>query len=103
MKKHTNQIPYRASRACEVRAGIRCVENLPYQTIAKIFRQKIPYDEKKHLMYFMTFFEECYPELIKRFMQEQSISREQIIALFDKIPDYGEKTKFRKAIESGEF
>lgn len=53
--------------------------------------------------YFYGFFEECSPRLIKRLMAEEDISREQIIAVFDALPEIGEKYFFREVLENGEF
>ena len=61
---------------------------LPYQTMAAIFKNKIPYNEKEHKLYFLGFFEECWTELIKRFMAEQGITRQQIIDLFYKLQQW---------------
>ena len=60
-----------ASQTCQVRSSIRTITELPYQTMAAIFKNEIPYNEKEHKLYFLGFFEECYPELIKRFMEDE--------------------------------
>lgn len=36
-----------ASLACQVRAAIRLEKELPYQTLAKIFKNEIKYNPKK--------------------------------------------------------
>ena len=92
-----------ASLACQVRAAIRIREELPYQTMAKIFKKEIPYDEKKHHRYMLGFFEECSCRLIKAFMSEQNITREQIIDIYDMLPEFGEISRFKDAIRNGEF
>lgn len=99
MKKN---ISNKASLACEVRAGIRFRENLPYQIFVDIFKGEITNIEKYRSNLY-AFFEECYPSLIKKFMAEQVITREQIINIFNKLPEQGEKIDFRKAIENGQF
>ena len=94
----------KASLACQVRANIRCVDEMKYPTMVAIFKELEQYDEKKHEVYFLGFFEECYPKLIKKFMAEQDIKREQILSVFYKLPQaLGETYNFRKALENGEF
>ena len=93
-----------ASQTCQVRSSIRTITELPYQTMAAIFKNEIPYNEKEHKLFFLGFFEECWPELIKRFMAEQGITRQQIIDLFYKLPQWrGELYNFKKALKNGEF
>lgn len=95
---------FSASQVCQVRSSIRTINELPYQTMADIFKNKIPYSEEQHKLYFLGFFEECYPELIKRFMEEQNITKQEILNLFYKLPQWrGELFKFRKALNNGEF
>lgn len=95
---------FSASQACQVRASIRTIKELPYQTMAAIFKNKIPYTPEKHKLYFLGFFEECYPDLIRRFMQEQGITKQEILNLFYKLPQWrGELSKFRKAVDDGKF
>lgn len=48
-----------ASQTCQVRSSIRTITELPYQTMAAIFKNEIPYNEKEHKLYFLGFFEEC--------------------------------------------
>ena len=62
--------------------NIRHGEIMTYQTLARIFKKEIPYDKTKHLGYLLGFFDECYISLIKDFMREQDISKEQIIDIF---------------------
>lgn len=94
---------YPASLACQLRAAIRFWEELPYQTMAEIFKKEIPYNEKKHLCYMLGFFEECDCKLIKAFMLEQNITREQIIDIYSMLPEFGEISCFKDAIKNGEF
>lgn len=94
----------KASLACQVRANIRCVKEMKYPAMVAIFKNEVMYDEEKHEIYFLGFFEECYPKLIKKFMAEQDIKREQILFIFNKLPQVlGETYNFRKALENGEF
>ena len=92
-----------ASLACQIRASIRCGTELSYTALAGIFKNEIAYDAKIHKRYLYGFFEECSPSLIKKFMEEQKISRNQIIHVFNMLPDQGEKYKFRKALANGKF
>lgn len=94
----------RASLACQVRANIRCATEMKYPMMVAIFKNEEQYDESKHEIYFLGFFEECYPKLIKKFMLEQGIKREEILSVFNKLPQsLGETYNFRKALENGEF
>lgn len=94
----------KASLACQVRANIRCVNEMKYPAMVTIFKNDKLYNKEKHERYFLGLFEECYPSLIKRFMKEQNIKREQILSVFYKLPQaFGETYKFRKALENGEF
>lgn len=94
----------RASLACQARANIRCMQEMKYPDMVAIFKNKKLYDERVHEIYFLGFFEECYPALIKKFMKEQGIAREQILTIFYKLPqELGETYNFRKALENGEF
>ncbi len=97
--------PYvnRASRACQGLMNIRHGEIMTYQTLARIFKKEIPYDKTKHLGYLLGFFDECYISLIKDFMREQDISKEQIIDIFQLLPEQGETYDFRRALNHGEF
>ena len=98
MKNH-----FSASLACQVRAAIRFNEEFPYQMFADIFKENIEYQNELHQKYFLAFFEECYPALIKKFMKEQNISRTQIMKLFSRLPNLGVTMKFREAVANGEF
>ncbi len=96
-------IKYRASLACQVRTNIRFGHEISYQTLTKIFKNELPYNKEEHLRYFLGFFEECYPALIKKYMKEQSISRNEIIGIFKQLPNLGETYDFKRALENGEF
>lgn len=94
---------YKASLACQVRTNIRCKNEMSYQTLTQILKKEIPYEANKHQKYLLGFFEECYPSLVKKYMLEQQISRNQILDALNRVPDFGETFKFRKAVENGEF
>ena len=81
---------YPASLACQVRSTIRIRDELPYEEMVKILKKEIPYNPELHQIYFLSFFEECYPSLIKKFMAEQNITREEILDMFNTLPDAGE-------------
>lgn len=95
-------VQYKASLACEVRANIRFMNTLRYSTFVDIFKGHIK-DLNPYKRYLYAFFEECYPSLIKKFMLEQGITREQILKVFNWLPELGEKEFFREAIQNGEF
>ena len=92
-----------ASEVCQVRANIRCEPALDYMTMAKIFKKEIPFNLEAHGRYFYGFFEECYPRLIKTFMQEQSITRSEIIDVFNILPERGEKHNFWRSLQDAKF
>ena len=93
----------KASLACQIRTNIRCEPEMTYQTLAAILRKEIPLNLEIHANYLYGFFEECYPKLMKKFMSEQNILREDIINIFYLLPERGEKNNFRKALINGEF
>ena len=92
----------RAALVCQVRSSIRCFPELSYQEIIAVFKGARPLTQDIYC-YFYGFFEECSPKLIKRFMEEENISRTQIVDIFDSLPELGEKYFFRKAIADGQF
>ena len=95
--------PSKASLACEVRMNIRCGEIMTYQTLVKLLKKELPYIPEIHDRYLLGFFEECYPSLMKKFMTEHNISREEIISMFNQLPDSGEKYKFSMALKNNLF
>ena len=92
----------KASRACQVRSAIRCIEEMPFEKMADIFKNKIPYN-REHDIYFLGFFEECSPTLIHDFMQEQDISRQQILNVYYRLAKFGETHSFGMAVADGKF
>lgn len=76
---------------------------MSYQMLVRIFTREISYNKIEHQRYILGFFEECYPSLIKKFMKEQDITRQQVIDLFNLLPDLGETFRFREAVANGEF
>lgn len=88
--------------ACQVRTNIRFNDELPYQVLVQIFKNKQLY--KHYKKYVLSFFEECYPSLIKKMMQEQNVDRKEVIDIFNMLaPTNGELFDFRKAIDDGQF
>ena len=94
--------PNAAAQICQIRMSIRCPKELSYTILTDIFKKKIMMKKEYH-NYLYGFFEECYPSLIKRYMVEQDITRDEILSIFNLLPDSGEKWKFRKALANGEF
>ena len=79
----------KATLACVVRTNLRFKHEISPQKLVDIFKGK----EKKcspYFLYLYGFFEECYPSLLHKFMQEQEITRQQILHVFSILPD-GEK------------
>lgn len=100
MSIQTNNI---ASKACQVMTNIRCRKELNYEEISKILKKEISFDDSKHIQYFLGFFENCRPALIKKFMMEQGISRQQIMDVSERLAKFGEIYKFKQAVANGEF
>lgn len=90
------------SLACQVRASIRCLPEMPYQEMVLYFKKKKPLT-KDNYAYFIGFFEECSPRLVKAFMKEQNITRTEILSLLHELPLMNETLSFREAVENGEF
>lgn len=91
-----------ASFVCQIRSNVRCEPEMPYSVMTDIFKQVKPLTKDLYC-YFYGFFEECSPSLIKQFMGEQGISREQVLSVFHKLPELGEKAFFQEAIDNGQF
>lgn len=94
----------KASQAVQVRTNIRFKNEISYFTLAKIFKNPSLFNNEKHLKYFLAFFESCYPSLIKKFMEEQNISRKEIMTIFNMMPKTcGEIIMFKENIKNGQF
>lgn len=94
----------RASQSVEVRTNIRFGKRIKYHELAALFKKQEVYDKSKHLIYMLAFFEECYPSLIKAFIEEQHITREEILEMFNLLPkERGETFEFRKDVANGKF
>lgn len=102
-KMRNIQAVHRASLAVQVRMSIRCPVEMDYEELVGILKQRITYNPKIHRRYVLGFYEECSPPLMKAFMKEQQIRREEIIELSRKFPTDGEVHDFRKAVSYGEF
>lgn len=94
----------KASQAVQVRTNIRFKDEISYITLKNIFKDVTLYDREKYMKYFLAFFEECYPSLIKKFMAEQNISRSEILSVFYLLPpESGVVKMFKEKIDSGQF
>ena len=97
-------VPYRASKGVEVMTNLRFSEPMTYQNLTKIFKKKISYDQKLHKGYLLAFFECVYPRLLKNYMAEQNISKQEILDVFNLLPqDLGEIMVFKERMKNGEF
>lgn len=96
------QIENQFALACQIRANIRCYPALPYQEFISVFKGLRPLTEDLYC-YFIGFFEECSPRLVKKFMLEQMIPREKILDTLNQLPPIGETQKFREAVKNGQF
>ena len=92
----------RFALACQIRANIRCYPDLPYQEFVSIFKGFQPLTQELYC-YFIGFFEECSPRLVKKFMSEQKISRENILHVLNQLPKVGEIQDFQEAVKHGQF
>ena len=94
----------RASQAVQVRTNIRFKDEISYITLKNVFKDVSLYNKEQHMKYFLAFFEECYPSLIKKFMAEQNLTKDEILSVFYLLPpESGAVKMFREKIDSGEF
>ena len=94
----------RASQAVQVRTNIRFKDEISYITLKNVFKDVSLYNKEQHMKYFLAFFEECYPSLIKKFMAEQNITKDEILSVFYLLPpESGAVKMFREKMDSGEF
>ena len=94
----------RASQAVQVRTNIRFKDEISYITLKNVFKDVSLYNKEQHMKYFLAFFEECYPSLIKKFMAEQNITKDEILSVFYLLPpESGAVKMFKEKIDSGEF
>ena len=94
----------RASQAVQVRTNIRFKDEISYITLKNVFKDVSLYNKEQHMKYFLAFFEECYPSLIKKFMAEQNITQDEILSVFYLLPpESGAVKMFREKIDSGQF
>lgn len=92
------------SLAIQSCANMRSDKEISYITLTKLFKNEIPYEPQKYQTYLVDLFEEAFPTLLKKFMVEHNISRNEVLSLFNQLPNYlGQTFKFRKAIEDGKF
>ena len=94
----------RASQAVQVRTNIRFKDEISYITLKNVFKDVSLYNKEQHMKYFLAFFEECYPSLIKKFMAEQNITKDEILSVFYLLPpESGAVKMFKEKMDSGEF
>lgn len=93
----------RTARAVWVRTNIRFMNTVSIDHLIDLLKTGTPPSEGKDLFYILAFFEEVYPSLMKKFMQEYSISRSHILYLFHLYEDFGEMRKFKEALADGKF
>lgn len=94
----------KASFAVQVRTNIRFKDGITYKVLSSIFKDVSLFEYDVHVGYFLAFFESCYPSLIKKFMAEQNITRDQVLAVLNMLPPCsGAVLMFREKIDNGEF
>lgn len=90
--------------------GVECLINIrvssdnrmPHQKLTAILKGQIPFEDK-YIRYFTSFFEEVSPKLMYEYMREESISKEQVLAIYQQMPKLAEFHKFTKLVQSGNF
>lgn len=92
----------KASLAVQVRTNLRMSQEWSYSELVMRFKKEKSVNEKDY-KYLYAFFEECYPSLIKKFMLEQSISRDEIVDVFNSLPFSVEKIQFQELLDCGKF
>lgn len=75
---------------------------MPISEITAVFQGKTPYSEK-YRYHLLEFFNEVPPSIMKRYMDEQHLTKEQIIKVFNLLPEGGEKMDFEEALRNGNF
>lgn len=93
----------KAAQAVEVRTNIRFVDAVHADDLAALLKGEKLFSEIKRKYYILAFFEEVYPSLMKKFMAEFSISRDDILTLYHRYQGEGEMRKFREALADGKF
>lgn len=94
---------FNPSKACQVRSSIRCTKEIELDVLVGLFHKDNRYKIEDYDVYLYGFFEECYPDLIREFMKENSITRDEILNVFNDLSECGEKHNFKKALENGDF
>lgn len=88
--------------ACQVRTNLRIRKEIPYQRIIEIFKGIIMLEKYQSCM--VSFFEEVKVPLFKKFMKEQNITREEVLSVYDQLPNWrGEFFGFKESMNNGEF
>ncbi len=101
-------IPNRYALACQVTTNIRFKTELTWQELKDIFKGQKPYNPNLQQKYLLAFFEGCCnrksTKLLKAFMSEQNISRQEILNIFYKLPQTrGETFDMQECIRNGKF
>ena len=91
------------SKACQIRSSIRCDKIIPLEILVGIFHGDPNYRLEDYNVYLLGFFEECSPQLIRKFINENSITRDEVLNIFYQLPECGEKFNFNEALKNGNF
>lgn len=89
--------------AVQVRMNIRFKKEMSAETLAVLLKKDVPYCEAEERKYILAFFEEVYPSLMKKFMQEYAVSRDQIIRMYKMYAHEGCMARFKGALDHGKF
>jgi hypothetical protein len=92
---------YDPVKAAEIAVNIR-LPFRPLRELTEVFKKEKPY-RPELCDYFFEFFCELSPGFIKEYMRWADVSREQIIEVFNFLPNQPRKIAFKEALENGEF
>ena len=93
----------KVAKAVLVRTNIRFVEEVSLEHLIALLKSMSPHKDMKDHFYILAFFEEVYPSLMKKFMAEFSISREEILQVYHQYEGHGEMRAFSEALKNGRF
>lgn len=89
--------------AVQVRMNIRFKKEMSTEKLAALLKKEVPYHEAEERKYILAFFEEVYPSLMRKFMEEYAVSRDQILRMYEIYADEGCMARFKGALLHGKF
>jgi hypothetical protein len=91
-----------ASEAVEILINTRSAKETKSSDLVKIFKGQQPYTADFQYP-LLEFFCEVPIPLMKRYMNEAEISKQEVIDVFKQLPDLAQKYDFQEALTSGKF